>query len=374
MGDQVHICHITTVHPANDVRIFHKECTSLQKAGYRVSLIVANAESETLNGIEIIGVPVTYKSRTGRIRKAGKALLAKAMELDAAVYHFHDPEFLRFAKPLLAAGKKVVYDAHEDVPRQIMAKQWIPSLVRKSVSRRFEKFENAMAARLSAVVAATPFIRDRFLKVQPTTIDVCNYPILQEWQPGGGFARERTVCYIGGITRVRGIIEMVKAMEGADFRLQLAGQFATPELEAEVKEMPGWQQVDFHGYLDREGIALLLSRCTAGLVTLHPEINYLDALPVKMYEYMAAGIPVIASNFPLWKSIVEKYNCGVCVDPLQPADIRNGMASLLADAAQSEVLGYNGRRAIEEECNWDHESKKLIALYEQLTGQSTGKM
>jgi glycosyltransferase involved in cell wall biosynthesis len=369
MKNAIHICHITTVHPAGDVRIFHKECRSLQAAGHRVTLLAANAKSATIEGVEIIGIPVEFSGRFGRMRKVSKVLFQKAIELDAAVYHFHDPEFLKYALKLRKLGKHVIYDVHEDVPRQILAKFWIPKLMRGVISRSFERFENRVSAQLSYICTATPHIRDRFLKLNPNTIDINNFPRLDELAEVSPYeSKEQAVCYIGGMTEVRGILELIGAVAEGDYTLHLAGTFAPETLREKAMDSAGWARVEEHGFLDRDGVRSVLKRSKVGAVTLHPTINYVDALPVKMFEYMAAGIAVLASDFPLWKAIVEENECGVCVDPLNSAAIGKAIQKLLSDDEKAALMGQNGRKAVEEKYNWAIEEAKLLKVYATLLG------
>ena len=164
-ASKIKVCHITTVHPAKDVRIFYKECVSLANAGFDVTLLVLNGVSEQAQGVNIIGIQHPFKGRIDRIRNAPQIALIAAKKVDAAIYHFHDPEFLRVALQLKKIGKKVIYDVHEDVPRQILAKYWIPPILRQLTSFVFEKFENYVASRLDNIVTATPFIKNRFLAI-----------------------------------------------------------------------------------------------------------------------------------------------------------------------------------------------------------------
>jgi glycosyltransferase involved in cell wall biosynthesis len=122
--------------------------------------------------------------------------------------------------------------------------------------------------------------------------------------------------------------------------------------------------VQAHGHLDRIGVQQVLRRAMAGLVTLHPVVNYLDALPVKMFEYMAAGLPVIASRFPLWQDIVEGNQCGVCVDPGNPAAIAAAIDHFCRHPHIARRMGENGRRAIHTRYNWGSEADKLAAFYD----------
>ena len=149
-------------------------------------------------------------------------------------------------------------------------------------------------------------------------------------------------------------------------RLQLGGRFAIPELENEINRFDGWSRVDFLGFLDRAAVREVLARSVAGLVTFLPLPNHIDAQPNKMFEYMSAGIPVIASNFPLWRKIVEGNNCGLCVDPLDPGAIAGAIDHLVGNPELASYMGKNGRQAIEEKYNWTIEERKVISLYEKL--------
>jgi len=104
----------------------------------------------------------------------------------------------------------------------------------------------------------------------------------------------------------------------------------------------------------------------AGLVLYHPVPNHTDAQPNKLFEYMSAGIPVISSNFPLWKEIVEGHQCGICVDPLKPDEIAKAIQWILDNPEKAKKMGENGRRAVEEKYNHTVEEKKLLTLYKLL--------
>ncbi|NMC27034.1 MAG: glycosyltransferase family 4 protein [Syntrophomonadaceae bacterium] len=361
------VCILTSVHSQSDTRIFYKECKTLADAGYDLSLIVQHEKDEVIDGVRILGI-AKPRNRRERMLQTTKLVYERALECDADIYHFHDPELIPVGLRLKKRGKKVIYDVHEDVPRQILSKPWIPASMRNMISWPIEKFENYAAKRFDYIVTATPFIRDRFLKINEQTVDVNNYPLSSElyipemdWNH-----KERTICYVGGISQVRGINEMVEAIALTRYPLLLAGGFSTPLERDAVIQKKGWDQVIELGQVDRNGVKEVLSRSMAGLVILNPIPNYLDALPVKMFEYMAAGIPVIASRFPLWEEIVEGNQCGICVDPLNIYEIADAISWIMDNPEQAKNMGENGRRAVEEKYNWETEGKKLFAVYEKI--------
>ncbi|RJS60671.1 glycosyltransferase family 4 protein [Bacillus sp. PK3_68] len=364
------ICHLTSVHPHNDTRIFIKECRSLAVSGYEVHLVVPGAPDSVIDGVQLHGVSKENGNRLRRMTKTVDRVLKKGFEIDADVYHFHDPELIPAGLKLKKAGKKVIYDVHEDVPRQILSKKWLPSYLRKGISAAFEQFENRAARKFDAILAATPHIRDRFLTLGCQARDVNNYPILEELKIDNvsWAEKENAACYVGGITAIRGIREMVEALQFTEsVSLLLGGKFVTASERDMVAALPGWAKVDELGYVNREGVKEIYRKSKAGLVVLHPTINYIDALPVKMFEYMAAGLPVIASNFPLWEGIiVEKGKCGLCVDPLNPRQIASAIQWLVDHPEEAERMGENGRKAVETEYNWERENEKLLAVYESL--------
>lgn len=368
MSEKIKVCHITSVHAESDTRIFFKECVSLAEAGFEVHFVVPNAISRIEKGVHIHGVELAATSRLQRMRQMTKMVYQKALSIDAKIYHFHDPELLPYGLKLSKKGKKVIYDAHEDVPRQILGKYWIPGFVRPLLSKAFEWYEDYVAKRMSHVVVSTPTIEKRFVKVNPKSTAICNYPILSEnttipiWEN-----RKNEVCYIGGLNEIRGIKELVQSLEHApNMTLHLAGNFSPAEFRDELKQLPKWNQVKEYGYLDRAGVVNLLNNVKIGMVTLYPQVNYLDSLPIKLYEYMLAEMPVIASDFPLWKEIIAECDCGLTVNPKDPAAIAEAYKQILLDDDRAREMGKNGRKAVLERFNWGIEKDKLIAIYHQL--------
>jgi len=367
------ISHLTSVHPRIDTRIFHKMCSSLAANGFTVSLVVADGLGDNeRNNVHIYDVG-KFRGRFNRICSAPQRVFKKAISLDADLYQLHDPELIPIGLKLKKLGKIVIFDAHEDLPKQMLTKPYLNRPTRWFLSRLLAFYESRISGKFDAIVTATPAIRDKYFQFNTNVVDINNFPLLGELASFTAWRDKKSqICYIGGISAIRGAREIIRAMEHvkSSARLQLAGRFTAPEFEGEVKSYPGWTRVDAHGFVNRDEVRKILEESVAGIVSFHPVPNHLDAQPNKMFEYMSAGIPVIASHFPLWKEIILGNQCGICVDPLQPKEIAAAIDFLVSNPDEAESMGTKGRAAVEERYTWSTEGKKMINLYNQLLAEN----
>jgi len=367
------VCILTSVHTPEDVRIYQKQAKSLRRAGYEVTLVNPSLSRTDELGIQLVSANIPPMGRIKRMLTAPKMVYQVARQVNADIYHMHDPELIGIGKKL-SKHSLVIYDSHEDTPGQILGKDYIPKPLRKLISAFIGGREKRIAKRLSAVITATDTINGFFTaKGCQKVVTVNNYPILDEFERDVPFDnREAAVCYIGGITRIRGIQEVVKSLEGADYRLLLAGKFDNSELETTVKAMPEFEKTDFYGMVGRSEVADILARSKVGLVTLYPVPNYVNSLPIKMFEYMAMGVPVVYSNFDFWKTLAGNEQdgvCGIAVDPYDPAQIRKACEYIINHPEEAKQMGENGKRLVHEKYNWKVEEAKLLALYKELLGE-----
>lgn len=370
----IEICHLTSVHRSDDIRIFLKECRSLSAIGYKVHLVYLTDEpfQGYIQGVQLTGIKRSSKSRFGRVLVDGKHLVNHVLKLKPALIHMHDPELLRFTPRFKRAGIRVIFDAHEDLPLQVMGKHYIPQLIRKPLSGLVSALESHYAIKLDALVAATPSIQEKFEKKGVRSVCVRNFPLSNELVSVDSVAagkRVHEICYIGGIMRSRGIVTLLDAISQLPVRLHLCGTYSPLSLRDELMQHPAWSKVIEHGFINREGIRTVLDTCRIGMVTLHPQINYIESLPIKLFEYMSAGIPVIASDFPLWKSIIGDAHCGLCTNPTDADAVADAIRILLEDDELCSQMGSNGQRAVEAQYNWSQEAKSLIELYKEVLNQ-----
>jgi glycosyltransferase involved in cell wall biosynthesis len=373
------IIHFTTVHPRDDSRIRSKELASLARAFEgQVALYVQDGlgdETDPEHGYRVVDTGARL-NRIPRMFVGGWRMFRAVARARPRVAHFHDPELLPWAVLLGLFGIKVVYDVHEDMPRQVRHNPGLPAIAQR-VLPPFVSLAEWIGARLiSGLVAPTQVIVDRFPANK--TILVRNFPLLEELNaPDPTPMRERPLefTYVGSISEVRNIYAMIEAVTHVQppAHLRLAGDFAIAETERKARGMPEWSSVRFDGWTSREGVASVLADGRAGLVLLKPVAHEMVSLPIKLFEYMAAGLPVISSDFPVWREIVDSAGCGLLVDPLDLDAIVGAMQWVADHPDEAEAMGRSGRRAVEERYNWEQEANTLIAFYRDRLGLGTAR-
>lgn len=367
----VKVCQMTSVHTPRDVRIFYKECKSLARAGYETVLIAMVPEAAEEDGVKLVPFPV-YKSRLKRLLFSPFKMFSLAMKEQAAVYHFHDPELLITGLLLRLCGRKVIYDAHEDYSRQIRDKYWIRSAAaRRAVAWIYHSIEWVMArVFMSAVVAVTD---DTAAQFPPSkTVRVRNFVdqnMIASAAPPTLEKKKPVIIHVGGLYRHKGVLETIQAVGLLEGRaeLWLAGKWGEPGYEEACRRENGWQYTKYLGFLKPEAVYSYLKTADIGISTQHPVGNFLTALPVKFFEYMACSLPMVISDFPYWRELF--HGGALFADPFNPKDIAAGLKYLLDHPPEAREMGQKGLQMVNEGYNWRNEEKVLLGLYERLTGK-----
>jgi glycosyltransferase involved in cell wall biosynthesis len=363
---------MTSVHPPFDIRVFYKMCKSLADARYDVVLIAMIPETAVKEGVRIVPFPM-YKNRVKRLLFSPFKMFSMALKEKAAVYHFHDPELLVTAFLLKLSGKKVIYDVHEDYSREINDKYWIKSrFVRKAVSLVYRFIEWTLARFfITRVIAVTTDIAAKFPRKK--TVMVRNFVDVEMINAAPAKSEKESekkekpvIIHVGGLSPAKGIREAVQAVGllAGRAELRLLGKWGEPGYEEECKSLDGWKYTSYIGSLEPREVYSYLKTADIGLSTQYPVGNFLTALPLKFFEYMACSLPMVISDFPFWREMFGQ--CSLFADPFKPEQIAERLRYLLDNRQKARELGRQGYRLVAEKYNWNREQKELLALYERL--------
>ena len=361
------VCHVTSVHSWNDIRIFQKQCVSLAKSHFDVFLVAGGGVSGVFDNVNIVNVELQKQGRFYRFFSFRKKIITKALEIDADIYHFHDPELLPYGKMLLKKGKKIIFDSHEDVPNDILDKDWIrPNILKVIISKIYNFYEKRITKKYSGVISVLESITSKFN--HPNSITIHNYPILSN----SNFEKDSVtilpdkyrIVYNGGLSRIRGIHVLIESLSflNNDFVLVLMGSWETLEYENKCKQIKGWEKVLYLGNLTLEECHSILGDCDLGVVLFENIPNHANSLPNKAFEFIAAKIPMLMSSFDFW--IKEFGSYAHFVNEKMPNQIANKIKEIkMNDTNEKEKAS---KSLILKDKSWEDESKKLVMFYEQI--------
>lgn len=369
-NSKTRVIHVSSAHPATDNRIRYRECATLAEAGYKVSLVAVEPETAAGND-EINELLIPRLPRLKRVFVSGPRAIRTALKSGADVFHLHDPELVWAVPFLRLIGKKVIYDAHEDLPVQVVSKPYVNRITRP-ILICFAHLIVKIARQSDHIVVATETIAERFPEGKTSVVH--NYPPLRIEEGAAPNQSERpgNIAYVGGITENRGAGVMVSAAGRPEFpenwRLVLAGT-ASEDLLSDLKHRSGWERTTYLGQVPSVDARNLLLNAKVGLVLLQGTKAYRESLPTKMFEYFAAGIPVVASDFPLWRTIIEKHECGLLVDEESPVEIAKALKKYSEDPELLELHSTNARRLAVEKFNWKAEGETLVRVYQTILNE-----
>ena len=370
------VCHIISAFDRHDTRIFWKQCKSLVEDGYDVTLLVNDQKnSEILENIKIISNENKYNSRIRRILFSRKATLKKALIIDADIYQIHDPEFIPVGLKLKSRGKKVIYDSHEDFPRQILEKHWIPYVLRRLVSYTAEIYMNYALKKFNSVITVTPHIAQSLAKANNNVKIVTNYPIIKNSFPKveleSYIERGNVLCYAGTVYYSSLQENILEAIKNLSIQYLMVGNI-DDKYKRMLMEHASWRKVNFVNQVPQIELFKLYNNSSIGnaVFDYSPNLGYrIGSLGVnKIFEYMYHGLPIICTDFVLWKEIVQKYNCGICVNPQYVNEIKQGIDYLIQNKDLAFEMGQNGQRAIRLEYNWDSQKEVYLKLFKENNG------
>lgn len=369
------ICHISTVHPPIDVRIFYRECCSLAEAGYEVNLVIPCEYSCTKDGVHLHSIR-RVKNRLLRMLFMPWVAMRKALQTKSSIYHYHDPEFLFMGFVLRwVFGKKVVFDIHESISKQILGKEYIPKFARKAVSITYKILERIFTIGQSIIVANAKSVQEIWKK--PYLVQ--NYPKLDE-ELMASVNEERQgakvplFVFVGVLSEGRGANACIElagklAERGHDFRMKFIGRShnnCIERLMPRVKELNLQNKITFTGVLEWPQAMKEIAEGTIGLCLLMPMPNNLILLSTKIIEYMMLGIPVLTSNFDTWKPYVEGERTGMMADPNNIDEVADVCEQMLSDPDELAAMGKRGIEAVRTKYNWESEFKVLLKCYVDL--------
>lgn len=377
------VCHLACKHKMNDMRIFEKECKALAMGGFEVTLIGFGEKEQTkmIDGVCCISLFCPIKNDIDVLTKRNKLIYKAAIQVDADLYHLHEPELLPVARKLKRDGKVVVFDSHEFYGWQLHDNIHkikiirVPACLMRVFGNLYMQYEKRICKTIDAVIqVCTMNGVDYFANRCKQSIFIRNLPNTNDYHRKSSivFTKDISIAMIGGITKERGVTQLVLASHLAGTRLLLAGDFTPKSYKKELEEMQEYNCVEYKGFLNKDGMLALMEQVQIGASTLLNVGQYdkIDTLPTKVYDYMSMELPVILSNTPFALKMNEKYHFAICVNPSDPVEIADAITWLKNHPKEAIEMGKNGRRAIEEELNWQKECEKLLDFYKQLFKQT----
>jgi len=358
------------------MRIFHKECISLVTAGYDVCLIAPVDRPFEEKGVTVLPAG-SWKNRYSRLLITVPRLLFLALKSRAEIFHFHDPELLLIAPILRLSGAQVIYDVHEDYITSIPQKSYIPKLLRRPLAGLAGFFETLASLSCHKVIAEK-YYKDRFKDATA----ILNYPLSH--QPDNSTKTVECsefdpkfdwLLYTGNVTPDRGAMTHLRFLVSSEKTAVAYIGKCPSHFAAEIHKKAAEMGIDgdrikivVDMFIPPETIASYTHHCRwlAG-IALFPETQHYEKKELtKFFEYMSAGLPVIASNFAAWMNVIEKNNCGLCISPDDPEGISKSIAMLQNDPESAQSMGRSGREAVANRYNWNNEAQKLVFLYQSL--------
>ena len=339
---------------------------------YEVHLIAVHPKEEIRRGVHIIPFK-RFHNRKLRILTGWLLMLIKALRVNARVYHLHDPELIPCGIMLRILGKKVILDIHENIAEDIFDKPWIKR--QKLVFSIFSLFER-LACKLFYIVLAETSYEKRYKPMARHCYTVLNYCDTKFFEPfvKKQYEHRLQLYYIGIILENRGILQIAEALyllkqAGYEADFHCVGELYS-DLDRKIRQLPYYEeikdQLHFYGRMPLEEGYTMAARMDIGLCIIWPMKNSVESYPTKLFEYMSIGLPIICSDFPLYRQTVEGNLCGICVNPLNASEIKNAILAIHTDVEKSELMAKSGKLAVKKQFEWESQNLVLTRVYEDV--------
>jgi glycosyltransferase involved in cell wall biosynthesis len=360
-----HIVHLST-YPADDIRIFQKACKSEVADGYQVTQIVCHDHDEFVDGVTIQALPPS-KGRISRMVGLSWKMYREANRKNADIYQFHHPDLIPAGLLLKLSGKKVIYDTREFYPDKILSMRWIPAKLRPISSATFRIYERITSAVWDHVLVADRYSARAFTG-RPISV-VPNYPVLTSVEGIANKAHnKRKLIYVGGLSEQRGLgvmLTIAELLRDHNVELELMGTCPFLEDERRIRAVPN---VRYLGNQNLQAVYQHIAEADLGLLLLQPvpAYTYAGENTLKLFEYMWCEVPVVSSDFPNLRQIIEAAQCGICIDPCNAERAAIAIMNLLDQPELRQQMGTNGRDAVLRAYNWPAASKVLSQVYKNV--------
>jgi glycosyltransferase involved in cell wall biosynthesis len=369
------IAIISSVHRWDDTRIFFRQASSLARRHDVELHAPAPFQYKVVNNVKVFGLH-KWEKEVDRI-KLWIILFYRMLKSNASVVHFHDPELIPLAFFLkIITGKKIIYDVHEHILNDIEDKEWIPPLLRGMVSSIFKLVERICVPIFDTVVYTTRIVGKRYQSLAKQAVSIENYPKISMFKnkvSSDNQILKNDIIYLGRVFYVRGVEEVIRSWPAViekypDARFLIVGDIVPESYENQLKQIAKDLNLESHiifcGFVKYDAVGEYLNKALAGIVTFLPYKNNMSCLPNKLFEYMASSIPVIASDFPLYREIVESSQCGTLINPTDTTQLSEAVVNLLQNKDTALKMGQSGRKSFLEKFCWEKEEHKLFQIYE----------
>lgn len=368
------VCHVISGYYRIDARVFQRQCKSLKKFGFEVSVLTNDGEiEEIIDGIKFFSCEKTYNSRIKTMIYATKQFFKKAKEIDADIYQLHSPELFPLGLKLKNLGKKVVYDAHEDLPRHIQEKEWVPIFLRKPISYLIEIYMNYVLKKYDYIITPHSHVVES-LKNKVKNIElIANFPLvktLNNFSLEDYLKRDNIICYTGTVYSYSNQELLASSLTFIEsLKYHIAG-YIDDEFLSNLKKLDKKDVIKFFGRISWYELSSFYQKATIGYVLYDYKLNLGYKLGSygtnKIFEYMEEGLPFICTDYILWKEICDKYNCGLYVEPGNRVQLSNALNYLVNNKSEAYKMGQNGKLAVKNFFNWDTQEIKYIEIFNKI--------